>query len=150
MTAPRAHGVTTFSFMRLLGLSVEGLTSFSVAPLRVASLLGVLHEATTIHVRCAEHGELIHRDATIANTASADREAVVRDLRVETKPSHEHCSLTSATRDSRLVPRPPAIVSAPVIISSFAIAGPLVAVARGGDLYRTAPKTSPPISHGDA
>src|ERR1700761_3075594 len=40
--APRAHGATTFSFMRLLGLSVEGLTSFSVAPLRFASLLGVL------------------------------------------------------------------------------------------------------------
>jgi polyisoprenyl-phosphate glycosyltransferase len=39
---PRAHGVTTFSFMRLLGLSIEGLTSFSVAPLRFASLLGVL------------------------------------------------------------------------------------------------------------
>ena len=33
---------TTFSFMRLLGLSIEGLTSFSVAPLRFASLLGVL------------------------------------------------------------------------------------------------------------
>src|SRR5271167_3212495 len=39
---PRSHGVTTFSFMRLLGLSIEGLTSFSVAPLRFASLLGVL------------------------------------------------------------------------------------------------------------
>src|SRR6202012_2290323 len=40
--APRAHGATTFSFMRLLGLSIEGLTSFSVAPLRFASLLGVV------------------------------------------------------------------------------------------------------------
>jgi len=39
---PRAHGVTTFNVMRLLGLSIEGLTSFSVAPLRLASLLGVL------------------------------------------------------------------------------------------------------------
>ena len=39
---PRVHGVTTFNFMRLLGLSIEGLTSFSVAPLRFASLLGVL------------------------------------------------------------------------------------------------------------
>jgi glycosyltransferase involved in cell wall biosynthesis len=39
---PRAHGVTTFSAGRLLGLSIEGLTSFSVAPLRVASLLGLL------------------------------------------------------------------------------------------------------------
>jgi polyisoprenyl-phosphate glycosyltransferase len=40
--APRTHGVTTFNFMRLIGLSIEGLTSFSVAPLRFASLLGVL------------------------------------------------------------------------------------------------------------
>src|SRR5213592_2801027 len=40
--APRAHGVTTFSAGRLIGLSIEGLTSFSVAPLRFASLLGVL------------------------------------------------------------------------------------------------------------
>ena len=40
--APRAHGITTFSAGRLIGLSIEGLTSFSVAPLRFASLLGVL------------------------------------------------------------------------------------------------------------
>jgi glycosyltransferase involved in cell wall biosynthesis len=38
---PRTYGVTTFNFMRLLGLSIDGLTSFSVAPLRFASLLGV-------------------------------------------------------------------------------------------------------------
>src|SRR6195952_4082737 len=40
--AARAHGITTFSAGRLVGLSIEGLTSFSVAPLRLASLLGVL------------------------------------------------------------------------------------------------------------
>src|SRR5882724_5044282 len=39
--AERIHGVTTFSPGRLVGLSIEGLTSFSVAPLRFASLLGV-------------------------------------------------------------------------------------------------------------
>ena len=38
----RAHGATTFSPGRLVGLSIEGLTSFSVAPLRFASMLGVL------------------------------------------------------------------------------------------------------------
>ncbi len=38
----RAHGSTSFSPSRLIGLSIEGLTSFSVAPLRVASLLGLL------------------------------------------------------------------------------------------------------------
>jgi glycosyltransferase involved in cell wall biosynthesis len=40
--AARAHGMTTFSAGRLVGLSIEGLTSFSVAPLRFASMLGVL------------------------------------------------------------------------------------------------------------
>jgi len=40
--AAREHGMTTFSAGRLVGLSIEGLTSFSVAPLRFASLLGVV------------------------------------------------------------------------------------------------------------
>ncbi|MGE0565178.1 MAG: glycosyltransferase family 2 protein [Pseudolabrys sp.] len=38
--APRAHGQTTWSLRGLIGLSIDGLTSFSVAPLRAASLLG--------------------------------------------------------------------------------------------------------------
>ena len=39
--ADRTHGRTTWSLGSLIGLSVEGLTSFSVAPLRIASLLGI-------------------------------------------------------------------------------------------------------------
>jgi polyisoprenyl-phosphate glycosyltransferase len=44
----RAHGQTTFGWASLLGLSVEGITSFSVAPLRLASLLGVLLALTSL------------------------------------------------------------------------------------------------------
>jgi len=40
--AVREHGVTRWNAWTLIGLSIEGLTSFSVAPLRVASLLGLL------------------------------------------------------------------------------------------------------------
>src|SRR5262249_16811141 len=40
--AERTHGRTTWNLYSLIGLSIEGLTSFSVAPLRLASLLGVL------------------------------------------------------------------------------------------------------------
>ena len=40
--AARAHGTTSWSPYALIGLSIEGLTSFSVAPLRLASLLGLL------------------------------------------------------------------------------------------------------------
>jgi glycosyltransferase involved in cell wall biosynthesis len=38
----RLHGRTTWNLYSLIGLSIEGLTSFSVAPLRLASLLGLL------------------------------------------------------------------------------------------------------------
>jgi polyisoprenyl-phosphate glycosyltransferase len=40
--ADRMHGRTSWNLGSLIGLSVEGLTSFSVAPLRIASLLGML------------------------------------------------------------------------------------------------------------
>jgi glycosyltransferase involved in cell wall biosynthesis len=44
----RQHGATTFGWASLLGLSIEGMTSFSVAPLRFASLLGLLLAATAL------------------------------------------------------------------------------------------------------
>jgi glycosyltransferase involved in cell wall biosynthesis len=40
--AERAAGRSTWNLYSLVGLSIEGLTSFSVAPLRLASLLGLL------------------------------------------------------------------------------------------------------------
>jgi len=46
--AARAHGKTTWNLWTLIGLSIEGLTSFTVAPLRVASMLGLLLAATAL------------------------------------------------------------------------------------------------------
>jgi len=46
--AARKYGVTTWNVWSLIGLSIEGLTSFSVAPLRVASLLGLLLATTAL------------------------------------------------------------------------------------------------------
>jgi glycosyltransferase involved in cell wall biosynthesis len=46
--APRAHGTSSWNYWTLLLLSIEGLTSFSVAPLRVASLLGLLLAALAL------------------------------------------------------------------------------------------------------
>jgi glycosyltransferase involved in cell wall biosynthesis len=39
---PRADGRSTWNMRTLIGLSLNGLTSFSVAPLRVATMLGLL------------------------------------------------------------------------------------------------------------
>jgi glycosyltransferase involved in cell wall biosynthesis len=46
--APRAHGASSWNMRALLGLSIEGLTAFSAAPLRIASILGVLLSATAL------------------------------------------------------------------------------------------------------
>jgi polyisoprenyl-phosphate glycosyltransferase len=46
--AAREHGSSSWNLWTLIGLSIEGLTSFSVAPLRVASLLGVLLALTAL------------------------------------------------------------------------------------------------------
>ncbi len=39
---PRAGGVTKFNYIKLLGLAIEGITSFTTIPLRLASFFGVL------------------------------------------------------------------------------------------------------------
>ena len=40
--APRRAGKTKWNYLKLIDLAIEGITSFSIAPLRLASLLGFL------------------------------------------------------------------------------------------------------------
>lgn len=40
--AAREHGASNWNVASLIGLSIEGMTSFSIAPLRVASFLGMM------------------------------------------------------------------------------------------------------------
>jgi glycosyltransferase involved in cell wall biosynthesis len=64
--AERAHGQTKWNAFSLIGLSIEGLTSFSVAPLRVASLLGLLLAGaalifgTQILIETVVYGQSVH------------------------------------------------------------------------------------------
>jgi polyisoprenyl-phosphate glycosyltransferase len=46
--APRLEGKSRFNLFKLFSLAVTGLTSFSVAPLRLVSLAGVLISATSL------------------------------------------------------------------------------------------------------
>jgi glycosyltransferase involved in cell wall biosynthesis len=46
--AAREHGMTTWSVWSLIGLSIDGLTSFTIAPLRVASMIGFLLSAVAL------------------------------------------------------------------------------------------------------
>jgi hypothetical protein len=113
----------------------------------VSSLAGLVHEATTRHVQCAEHGEQMHSDAVVV-TASAPQ---ARDLApaLQRQPAtaihgHEHCLMASATRESRIAPCPPAIAAADVAITQLALTALPTETARDVRLYLTAPKTSPP------
>jgi len=44
----RAHGETSFNFMRLLSLAVTGITAFSKVPLRVVSALGIVVSVASV------------------------------------------------------------------------------------------------------
>jgi len=111
-----------------------------------ASLLGWVHDATTSHVRCAAHGELVDSDAGPANTAVS---GPLRDTLSAAQHSarglgDEHCTLASAVRESRIAPRTPNLLAATVRVAEIAIAARPAARATVTSVYRIAPKTSPP------
>jgi hypothetical protein len=116
----------------------------------LSSLLGVLHEAATTHVRCAQHGELMDGGLPLAGSVPNARDArdgnsaSVGDGGATTISGHEHCALASAMRASRIAPCPPALSAAPVVTAEVAIAAAADVAVRDRALYRIAPKTSPP------
>ncbi|HET9624362.1 MAG TPA: hypothetical protein VFP84_23480 [Kofleriaceae bacterium] len=112
----------------------------------VSCVIGMVHEARTRHVRCAEHGELVHV-ASPSGPARADspRHASVRATGgLATLVEHEHCTLLPATRDARPAVRGPALVAHRVAVADLPRATCDLPGLPQPRLYRTAPKTSPP------
>ena len=117
----------------------------------LASLFGIVHEATTRHVRCAQHGELMDSGAAGVRPERPER----GELRAPAVPAgsgsqvashgHEHCALDSVTRAARILSSASALVAAPVTVSRLVVAALPPVAARDRALYRTAPKTSPPV-----
>jgi hypothetical protein len=109
-----------------------------------AGLLGALHEAATVHVRCAAHGELIDSAGPVRTAVRPVRDAIAPAQPSARGHGDDHCLLASAARASRTVPGSPAIAAAAVTIDDLVAvpSAPIAAPAAG--LYRIAPKTSPP------
>lgn len=140
----RRSGLLDARFGRARGRRVSAaLAAFAFV---FASLLGMVHDATTSHVRCAEHGELVDSDRLTATSALAGpaRDTIASAQRSARGVGDVHCLLASALRQSRIVPRLPAIAAATVQIAELAPAPPPAARATSTGLYRIAPKTSPP------
>lgn len=114
----------------------------------LTGVLGMVHEATTAHVRCAAHGELVDSDglaATVVGPACGTIASTIASAPVLARGhGDEHCLLVSAVRASRIAPRPPTLIAAIAAVDSLVTPPPGRAAARVAGLYRIAPKTSPP------
>ena len=113
----------------------------------LTGVLGMAHEATTSHVRCAAHGELVDSDGLAAAVAGpAGPACCTIGTAQPSARSHgdEHCLLASAVRASRIAPRPPTLIAAIASVDARAVPPPERAAPRAAGLYRIAPKTSPP------
>jgi hypothetical protein len=121
----------------------------------VAGQLGShLHAVSERHVRCPEHGELIHVDelppaagpmaATAATSpAPGDVDAVRKDASAADGHEHDHCYLCPVSRE-RLGTIPNAGALASVMPAVVAHSLPAVVAESGQPRYVIAPKTSPP------
>ncbi len=122
--------------------------SFALAAMFLAAQVSSFtHELLVQHVTCAEHGELIHVDGSVAPAALPPLEtsALTSALPgLTTGHGHEHCLACTARREQLILSGPSATLPGPV--ASKAVVG----VARGSfsplpvALLRLAPKNSPP------
>lgn len=115
----------------------------------LAGAADLYHQATTLHTRCAEHGELVHRnghgDAVAVDhgrRASADPALRDRPASGRVDP-HEHCPFPCAAPASVIGPRR-VVAVAGVSDASVAAIRREPPTLVGRHLYRSAPKTSPP------
>jgi hypothetical protein len=114
------------------------------------NLGGLIHQATTRHVQCPEHGDLMHSDepdGTGAAVAVHDLDACRAGVKAPSsapRHRHDHCYIGSLARERMAASSlKVACDHAPPVPVMPALAGDPGAVARS--LYRTAPKTSPPV-----
>jgi hypothetical protein len=106
----------------------------------VCTLLAQWHQATVLHVRCLEHGELIHVTPG-GPRLPGDRVASHPGAPVE----HDHCAVYPRAHDGTARLAAPVLAALPDVVPAPPPApGPTVHVVR--DPLHHAPKTSPPAS----
>ncbi len=107
-------------------------------------LAALAHNATTRHVTCSDHGELLEAATLVELLHACDQDHLI-GVEGEQGSDHDDCTIARALHQSAT---PPAPVLAPVLTPVLAMADitATVGLARADELYRIAPKTSPPKS----
>jgi hypothetical protein len=111
----------------------------------LACMLAVqAREAGFVHVRCAEHGELMHVQpaAHAGPTAQSTAGTHVASDRGGAKAGHDHCMVVGANHCMQHAPAPVAATEVATLERVVSVA-PAEYLARA--TFRLAPKTSPPV-----
>jgi hypothetical protein len=135
--------------------SLVRMAAALVAWLLVASdLLGYAHQAAEVHAVCAEHGELVHADATHGESIPELRD-IAPDAEVADAPGvphddehgvADHCRACAAAHDPVTVAVTERAPELAVRMASPVVTAPVTSDVPRPALYRAAPKTSPPVA----
>ena len=117
----------------------------------LAQFSSILHMALVEHVRCAEHGELVHAhgDQHHDHGAVRDRQSsavsAISSSSSDNGHGHDHCLVWTERRDPVLAPL--TVTGTVDLVSGDALLAPSRgASVYGLRVYSLAPKTSPPVS----
>lgn len=112
------------------------------------------HQATTRHVVCAAHGTMVHGSSTALDLAGTGDELGPKtstpQAELHQRPGtsslreHEHCTFPRAASSSTVAP-PRLAVRATELVPPAVRDIVDRAVGQGRGVYRSAPKTSPPV-----
>jgi hypothetical protein len=118
-----------------------GATALAIV-VAASTLLAGWHQATVVHARCAEHGELydVGRAGATHETLGGHQLAA-RDG--DAGDEHDHCSLCPRSHEGAPAISAHAPVAVPPVAAAPRPAAHVIAIA-STDTFRTAPKTSPP------
>ncbi len=113
----------------------------------LSQVSGLLHMVLVPHVRCADHGELVHAGelSHAGDGVEPERAAVAQQPAASVEHGHEHCGVLAHRRDERGVLAAAAAVRAGVRGGSEPAVLLLVLRPSAVATYLVAPKNSPPV-----
>jgi hypothetical protein len=125
------------------------LAAFAVVLLVGGQLVARVHEAGTRHVTCAEHGEQLEAAHVQGELHACDDNACDDDHLIgiddDRGGDHEDCAILRVLSQSSTAGTSPTLDVAAAATITIAAVMPPRFVATATELYRLAPKTSPPV-----
>ena len=124
-------------------MRTRGFSGLALVAAFIGGAIGPLaHLALVPHIRCAQHGELIHGTAVATVAAPpASETPTATTAPVRETEEHDHCGVTAEQRATTATATPRFVITAPLALASIGVGHEArLAV----ELLQLAPKASPP------